>query len=163
MKKKKRAMLESDLEDIAKIERESFPYPLSLDNFRVGLEHKSVSGLVVEIGDQQLVAYALFLLEKERLVILTMAVDPGFRREGIGKYLLKALTDKLGEKRPRLIYMLRETNDSGIQFLRKMGLVATELVRNPYPVGDEDGIIFTYTIDEMDLTPPANRVYAKKD
>lgn len=162
MKKKKRAMLDSDLDEIVRIERESFPFPISQDNFKLGLEHKAISGLVVEVGDQQLVAYALFLLEKERIVILSMAVDPGFRREKIGKYLMKALTDKLGPKRPRLVYMLRETNDPGIQFLRKMGFIATELLRNPYPEGDDDGIIFTYTIDEMDLTPPANRVYAKK-
>ena len=70
--------------------------------------------------------------------IATIAVDPHFRRRGIGRALLHACEAKLGVPRSRLT--VRISNQAAISMYEKEGYVTTDLWKEYYDDG-EDGMV----------------------
>jgi ribosomal protein S18 acetylase RimI-like enzyme len=70
--------------------------------------------------------------------IATIAVDPRYRRRGIGRALLHACEAKLGVPRSRLT--VRISNQSAISMYEKDGYATTEIWNNYYNDG-EDGMV----------------------
>jgi ribosomal protein S18 acetylase RimI-like enzyme len=70
--------------------------------------------------------------------ISTIAVDPRYRRRGVGRALLHACEKMLGVPRSRLT--VRISNQSAISMYEKEGYGTTEIWNNYYNDG-EDGIV----------------------
>lgn len=70
--------------------------------------------------------------------IATIAVDPHYRRRGIGRALLHACETKLGVQRSRLT--VRISNQAAISMYEKEGYSTTEIWNGYYNDG-EDGIV----------------------
>jgi ribosomal protein S18 acetylase RimI-like enzyme len=76
--------------------------------------------------------------------IATIAVDPRYRRRGIGRALLHACESKLGVPRSRLT--VRISNQVAISMYEKDGYVTTEIWNNYYNDG-EDGMVMEKVLD----------------
>ena len=70
--------------------------------------------------------------------IATIAVDPRYRRRGIGRALLHACEAKLGVPRSRLT--VRISNEVAISMYKKDGYATTEIWNHYYNDG-EDGMV----------------------
>ena len=70
--------------------------------------------------------------------IATIAVDPRYRRRGVGRALLFACENKLGVPRSRLT--VRISNHVAISMYEKEGYATTEVWSNYYNDG-EDGVV----------------------
>jgi ribosomal protein S18 acetylase RimI-like enzyme len=77
--------------------------------------------------------------------IATIAVDPRYRRRGIGRALLHACESKLGVPRSRLT--VRLSNQTAISMYEKDGYVTTDIWSGYYNDG-EDGMVM-----EKNLSP----------
>lgn len=106
--------------------------------------------IVYEINrlENQLVGYMFYELQAARLDILNFAVDPDYRRHGIGKQMILRLKDKLSQQRRHEITLdIRETNLDGQLFFRSQGFKARYVVRNQYEDTGEDAYIMHYRLD----------------
>jgi len=77
--------------------------------------------------------------------IATLAVDPRFRRRGIGRALLQACENKLGLPRVRLT--VRLSNHVAISMYEKEGYTTAETWNNYYNDG-EDGIVMEKQLEK---------------
>ena len=76
--------------------------------------------------------------------IATVAVDPRYRRRGIGRALLHACEAKLGVPRSRLT--VRISNEVAISMYKKDGYASTEIWTNYYNDG-EDGMVMEKVLE----------------
>ena len=76
--------------------------------------------------------------------IATVAVDPRYRRRGIGRALLHACEAKLGVPRSRLT--VRISNEVAISMYKKDGYATTEIWNNYYNDG-EDGMVMEKVLE----------------
>jgi ribosomal-protein-alanine N-acetyltransferase len=76
--------------------------------------------------------------------IATIAVDPRYRRRGIGRALLHACEAKLGVPRSRLT--VRISNEVAISMYKKDGYATTE-IWNHYYNDDEDGMVMEKVLE----------------
>ena len=98
---------QSDLDGVCSIERRSFPHPWT--GFEFKLSHwRNPLGFLMALRNGKVVEYviaeAVKRLEprtfrsRKREHLLNLAVDPSFRREGIGKALVEAITAYCGRR-----------------------------------------------------------------
>jgi ribosomal-protein-alanine N-acetyltransferase len=78
--------------------------------------------------------------------IATIAVDPHYRRRGVGRALLHACEIKLGVPRSRLT--VRPSNQAAISMYAKEGYVTTDLWKRYYDDG-EDGMVMEKTLENL--------------
>jgi ribosomal-protein-alanine N-acetyltransferase len=76
--------------------------------------------------------------------IATIAVDPRYRRRGIGRALLHACEAKLGVPRSRLT--VRISNEVAISMYKKDGYATTEIWNSYYNDG-EDGMVMEKNLE----------------
>lgn len=130
-----RWLIRRDLPEVLAIERTSFSDPMTEDDFTAYLGQRNCIGMVAE-REHQVIGYMLYALHKSRLVLLSLAVHPSFRRQGVGKQLLVKLWSKTSDRRTRIDLEVRETNLRAQLFFSAMGWRATGVVRNAY--GDDE-------------------------
>jgi ribosomal protein S18 acetylase RimI-like enzyme len=85
--------------------------------------------LVAETGDTVL-GYVLFELLGSKIVVRRLAVDPAFRRLGVGTKLVGKLIGKLSEWRSRLVVYTGVNKFRACRFLSSCGLLAEEVERH---------------------------------
>ena len=105
----------------------------------------------------------IYGLEKKKIRILNLAVDPEFRRQGVGTFMAKKLINKLSpEKRKDIITIVRETNLPAQLFFKNQRFRATEILRNHYERSDEDGYVMVYSLfdisNNLNQYRPRNRI-----
>jgi len=136
-------MRKSDLEDVIRIERESFASPWSLDSFRWGINSKdNVNHYLVGRHSEKPVAYIVFSHLRGEAHIINLAVDKRFRRRGIGGLLLKHALKKaksLGDKKATL--EVRAGNTAAQSLYRKFGFKVVAIRRKYYSDNGEDAYI----------------------
>jgi ribosomal-protein-alanine N-acetyltransferase len=139
-----RWMIRKDLSFVLNIEESSFEFPWTEDEFIHCLRQRANIGMVAEIGED-VVGYMIYGLHKNRIDLLTLAVHPSFRKQGIGRSMIEKLISKLEyQRRNRITTEVRETNLAAQLFLRQMGFRATDIRRNAYDNTPEDAYQMIY-------------------
>ncbi len=138
-----RTAVYKDLEDIFRIELESFkiPYP-----------KKYLAVLLVLAGDLFLVAetregivgYAAGVLRLNDIGhIVSIAVAKRWRRKGIGTRLIKELEKRFKEKNMRASRLeVRVSNKPAIRLYEKLGYKIIDRIKNYYPDGEDAYFMF---------------------
>lgn len=133
-----------DLPEVVRIEAASSFHPMSQDDITAVVRKRNGIGMVCE-SHQGIVGFMVYLMFLDRINLVRLAVDPSFRRRGIGRQLAAALADKLRPgKRTMIRLMARETNLDGQLFLRSCGFRASEVHRGHFRDSGEDGYEFTF-------------------
>ena len=132
-----RWMIRRDMRDVLQIEHDSFPFPWQEEDFLTALRERNTIGMVAEIGET-VVGYMVYTAERTKILLVNMAVDPDYRRRGIGRTMIGRLFTKIegGGRRNRISVDLRESNLPGQLFLRDMDFRAVRVERNAWDNGE---------------------------
>lgn len=132
-----RELKSEDMHTVYDIERKSFrnPYPLSLLKH---LHNLHPNGFLVAELEEKIVGYVIgFLRWGATGHILALAVDPPYRRRGIGSTLMADILERLrreGGKDVRL--EVRASNQTAREFYRKLGFKRKKMVPAYYSDGE---------------------------
>lgn len=116
-----RWMIRRDMEEVLRIEQQSFDHSWTEDEFLKLLKQRSCIGMVAEYGST-VVGFMIYEMHMSRLDLHNFAVHPDFRRQYVGHRMIKKLIDKLSQQRRTHIRLhIRETNLDGQLFFRVQG------------------------------------------
>ena len=157
-----RWLIRRDMPEVLKIERESFEFPWTDEDFLCCLRQRNCIGMVAEY-DHQIVGFMVYELHKARLHILNFAVASEFRRMGVGAQMVLRLVDKLSQQRRTEILMeVRERNLDAQLFFKSQNFRAVNVLRCHYDDTDEDAYIMRFRVDAthdaMSPFSPRNRI-----
>lgn len=117
------------------IERLSFPYPYShylFYNFLTKLF------FVIEVNGK-IVGYVVG--DKERKLIISIAVHPSYRRRGYGRKLIEHVMGLMGGFAE---LQVRKSNEGAINFYKKLGFREIKVLKRYYQDG-EDAILMRFS------------------
>lgn len=112
-----RWMIRQDMNEVLKIEQESFPKDnqWTEDRFSTEMRKRNCIGKVVEMNNQIVVGFCITDLNPDNICILRMAVDPQWRRFGLGSKMMEKVRSqlKLPARRTHILVDLStDTSDS---------------------------------------------------
>lgn len=139
-------MTVDDLPEVHRIERASFSVPWPDDAYRSELiANRLASYLVVRAdGLAGVIAYGGIWLMVDEAHITTFAVDPAWRRQGVGETLLLALLDLAVARRAREATLeVRLSNLPARRLYEKYGFRPVGLRPRYYSDNGEDALIMT--------------------
>ncbi|QDV29911.1 ribosomal-protein-alanine N-acetyltransferase [Planctopirus ephydatiae] len=140
-----RWMIRRDMPEVLEIEKKSFEYSWSEEDFLNCLRQRNCIGMVAE-HHEQIVGYMVYELLKDQLHILNFAVAPGHRRQGVGTRLMDKLVGKLAmQRRQEITFEVRETNLAAQLFFKSRGCQAVDVLRGHYVDTDEDAYQMAYS------------------
>lgn len=143
-----RWLIRRDMEEVLKIERGSFEFPWTEEEFLCCLRQRNCIGTVAEL-DHQIVGFMIYELHQSMLRILNFAVAPEMRRKGVGHQMVQRLIDKLSQQRRREIVLeVRETNLDAQLFFSSSGFRALSVLRNHYDDTLEDAYYMRYSLNK---------------
>jgi ribosomal-protein-alanine N-acetyltransferase len=135
-----------DLSQVLDIERHTFEFPWSEDEFVRLLRELNCIGMIAEENDR-VVGYAIYEIHKNRFHVLNFAVAPLHRRLGIGRAMLAKLVERLSpDRRKRIVLECRESNTAAQLFFRSQGFKAVSILRGFYDDTIEDAYVFQYRL-----------------
>lgn len=139
-----RWMIRRDMPEVLEIERQSFEFPWSDEDFVRCLRQRNCIGMVAE-HDDRVVGYMIYELQKNRIHVLNFAVAADRRRQGVGSQMVAKLVAKLSAQgRTRILLEVRETNLPAQLFFRANGFRAVSVLRNYYEDTPEDAYLMQY-------------------
>ena len=144
-----RWMIRRDMAEVLEIERTSFDYAWTEDDFLRCQRQRNCIGMVAEHNDR-VVGFMIYELHKSKLHVLNFAVDPAHRRFGIGTQMAMKLVGKLSShRRTKITLAVRESNLPAQQFFRSQAFSATKVLRSYYEDSGEDAYLMNFRLDDM--------------
>jgi len=133
-----RNFLPKDLNRIIEIEKKSFAEPWP-DSYLEKLSQKYPDDFVVVEVAEKVVGYALGKLKENGMGSIKMlAIDPDYRRQGIGKELVGFLINRLKENCVKEIFLkLRTSNNVANKFYATLGFEMVKTIEKYFPNGDD--------------------------
>lgn len=136
-----RLMCQSDLEQVATIEREIFSIPWSEKSFAESLASDNTIYLVAE-KENKIVGYCGMYISFEEGNITNVAVSPTYRRQGIAELMICEIFRLAKERKVSdVILEVRETNVSAINLYEKLGFKESGIRKNFYEKPTENALI----------------------
>jgi len=142
-----RWMIRRDMPEVLDIENRSFEFPWSEEDFIRCLRQRNRIGMVAEY-DVRVVGFMIYELHENRLHILTFAVHPELRRQGVGTAMVNKLIGKLSYRLASILLETREANLTSQLFFRACGFRAVRILRDFYEDTTEDGYLMQYRCPE---------------
>ena len=131
----------SDAAEIACIESVSFPTPWS-EELILSEMREPLSSFFVAVTNDKVIGYYGFIHILDELHILNVAVDPTFRKCGVGNYLISHLLETARTLSARAVTLeVRESNLPAIRLYEKFGFVFSG-VRPHYYTDKENALIY---------------------
>lgn len=136
-----RPMQEGDLDQVMKIELLAFPTPWSRQSYEGELLNQFASYYVIEDAST-VAAYAGIWCVFEEAHITNVAVDPLYRRQGLGRQLMEILLARAREKgAERVLLEVRPSNLAAINLYRALGFLPGGVRRGYYTDNQEDALL----------------------
>lgn len=134
-----RKMLISDVDEVYRIENQSFFEPWSKKNLLNDLEQNSILEHFVYEESGKVSAFYIISHVLDELEIFTIAVDKEYRKKGIGSKLLEHMIKSAKEKKIRQIRLEVSTkNEAAINLYEKFGFKKMGVRKNYYQKTGED-------------------------
>ena len=139
-------MLKSHLADVVRIENACFEYPWDEKSFLATLKHRDVVGSTITLN-HEVVGFALYELKTYSIMILNIAIDPDYQKQGLGRFAVQRLLDKLSYgRRTKVIVEVRETNLPAQLFFSSLGFKARSIIHNHYIGFSEPAYLMEYNL-----------------
>lgn len=124
----------SDIEQVLKIEKESFKASWSKSSFLSELKQDPQIGLFyVAEKDGEIVGYIILHLYEKGVHIINIAVKKNQRRKGIGSKLIKKAEEIAIERNiPLLVLEVRVSNTPAIQLYKKLNFETVHILKDFY-------------------------------
>lgn len=133
----------SDLEEVMKIGRTSFPKnkTYSEDYFQKCYQ-KYPEGFIVAENKGKIVGYAISQLKRGISIrrigkFISLAVKPEFRQKGVGKKLVNSLINNFKKKVKEISLTMRTKNKIAISFYQNLGFKIIKKIENYYRNNDD--------------------------
>ena len=141
-----RAMTHSDVEDVYRIEEDTFSDAWSLESFIYSVSAEYDYSVVAEY-DGEILGYAIMMISFDTADIANIAVDIAHRRKGIAEKLMKRLLEH-GNSTGVSQYMLevRQNNTVAINLYEKFGFEIIGKRKNYYSNPVEDALVMCLSI-----------------
>lgn len=149
-----RWLVRRHMPEVLTIERASFEFPWFEEDFVRCLRQRNVIAMVACDGgcDGPVLGFMVYELHSTRVHLLNFAVLPEARRLGVGRALVKALTNKLHpQRRKRVTLEIRETNLPAQQFFRSCGFKAVTVLRSYYEDSPEDAYLMQWRLPTEEI------------
>lgn len=145
-----RWMIRRDMAEVLDIERRSFEYPWSEDDFVRCLRQRNCIGMVAEqTGTELILGFMVYELHKQWLHILDFAVHPEWRMLGVGAAMVSKIKSKLDPRRmARVLLEVRETNVDAQLFFKRQGFRAVSALRDFYEDTTEDAYVMQFKVPQ---------------
>ena len=141
-------MYETDLSDVVRIERASFPTPWSETLFYNELRKEHAVTRVART-DNRIAGYIVANRVIDEGHILDLAVDPVFRRSGIASALVQDVLNHLKEDRCRTVLLeVRASSRAARRLYEGFGFSVLGLRKRYYSSPEEDAVLMTVKIEE---------------
>jgi len=142
-----RWLIRRDMDEVLEIERRSFQFPWTEEEFLVCLRQRNCIGTVYESPQGYIHGFMIYELHKWSLRLLNFAVAPEVRQTGVGRAMVQRLIDKLSQQKRRFVEAeVRETNLKAQFFFASAGFKAVQVLRRHYDDTDEDAYLFRYSL-----------------
>lgn len=136
-----RRMVETDLDTVAQMEKDTFSTPWSKESFRESLQ-KEYSFFFVAEEDKQLIAYLGIHNFGGDGEITNVAVDKNRRKKGVAYALLDfAMNETIKNGIEAFTLEVRVSNIPAIKLYEKLGFVEYGIRKNFYENPTEDAMI----------------------
>lgn len=99
--------------------------------------------------DGHMAGFAITQIVLDEATLFNLAIDPAFRRRGLGRDLLAYLTDALSQRQVHTLWLeVRQSNQAAIALYEQQAFNAVSVRQNYYPTADghEDAIIMALTL-----------------
>jgi ribosomal-protein-alanine N-acetyltransferase len=139
-----RRMAVEDISAVVDLDQKSFSLPWPERSFRFELTDNPASRCWVAELDGKVVGMIVIWLIVDEAHVATIATDPEYRRQGIGRRLLAHALRRLITDGARSSFLeVRESNVAAQDMYRKFGYEVTGRRRRYYRDNDEDAILMT--------------------
>lgn len=139
-----RWMIRRDMNEVLSIEQDGCTNPWNEEDFLRCLRQRNCIGMVAD-HSEKVIGHMIYDLYPKRIGVTRFAVDPMWRRMGVGSAMIAKLMSKMSSfRRVRFTFMVEETNLGGLLFLKSQGGVATESIRDYFD--GEDGIKMVFCL-----------------
>jgi len=157
-----RWLMRRDLPEVLAIERQSFEWPWSEDDYAACLRRRTTLAIVAETQDQVVGLYVCNLA-KSHVKLLNLAVAADARRRCVGSQLVGKIVSKLSpQRRTKILVDVCERNLGAQLFFRALGFVALGMLPAPYAETDDDAIRFVYRLDKQPPPRvPVNHIFRR--
>lgn len=136
-----RAMVERDLDRVVELEASAFGSPWEAATFRRLLGRSGAELLVVEV-QAEVVGYAVLWCILDQGELANIAVDPVWRRRGVGGRLLERVLQRARERGVADLFLeVRESNTVARELYRRRGFLPIGVRRNYYDSPREDACV----------------------
>jgi ribosomal-protein-alanine N-acetyltransferase len=143
--------------DVLRIENASFEHAWTGDNFKSCLGQCNAIGVIAEYN-YQVIGFMIYELHKGTIHLINIAVDPEFRRHGIGSQMVRSVINKLPQqKREAIILSVRESNLSAQLFFKRIGFHAVGVDRKFFEDVNEDAYNFRFQLERPEFAS-TNRI-----
>ena len=130
----------SDLDEIHKIEEESFFCPFSQKQFlHLYIDYKKT--FFVAEKDKEILGYIIGVRGFRKIIIGSIAVKESYRRKGLATKLLNHLIEKVRGKIKKIELQVRISDKGAILFYEEMGFTYKGILPLYYPDG-EDAVLY---------------------
>ena len=137
-----RRMRDADIPAVLLVEKDSYEFPWSAGNF-VDSIHAGYSAWVYEVGGE-IIGHTVLMTVLEEAHLLNITIAPAWRRQGLGRVLLKHALDAARSQQVRVMFLeVRPSNRPAIELYEKAGFEAFALRKGYYPAqeGREDALV----------------------
>jgi ribosomal-protein-alanine N-acetyltransferase len=136
-----RRLRSSDLDDMERIERQSYVTPWSRSMF-AGELAKPNGVCIGAFQGADMLGYMIVAKYVDAWHVMNIAVDQGYRGRGVARALLEHLFESTREDAERGYTLeVRVSNDVAIHLYRSLGFVETGIRRGYYTDNREDALI----------------------
>ena len=142
-----RRVEQDDASDVYALERECFPdpYPKYLIDDLMKTERDR---FFVAVHSGRIVGYTVVTITGRAAHLVSLAVHPLHRGQGIGTSLLSAVAKELTLSTVTQVYLeVRKGNLDAISFYKRMGFEETSQIRHYYGDG-EDALVMTKSVTD---------------
>lgn len=141
-------MTTADLDDVASVEQQIYPFPWTRGNFADSL-NAGYSAWVLRDAIGVLQAYAIMMLAVDEAHLLNLSVARDAQRRGLGWRTLEWIAEVArGHGAHTLLLEVRPSNPAALRLYQRYGFERVGLRRGYYPARDgrEDALVMRVTL-----------------
>lgn len=137
-----RLMNEQDIDDVLKVEHESFSVPWSREAFYNEITKNQFAAYIVIEENGQVIGYSGTWVVTDEAHVTNVAILPQYRGRKLGEAMMKKLMEIASELGAKTMTLeVRVTNEVARKLYRKLGFQDGGIRKNYYTDNQEDALI----------------------
>jgi ribosomal-protein-alanine N-acetyltransferase len=140
----------ADLDQVMKIERASFSSPWSYRFFIEELKAPCAHSILAEV-EEGVAGYIVYWTLPREVDVHNVAVDPPYRRRGIGRLLLRTVIEEAGRQGlERVTLEVRKSNQPAQLLYQRLGFTTRGIRKGYYSDNGEDALVMALELKPLD-------------